>query len=269
MYGIDQAVMAQMDVVSFAARILGFQPDEVQRTVLRSQSKRLALLCTRQWGKSTVAGIRALHKAVYDPGTLTLLISNTLDQAMELFKRIVDLSSNIPDFDTVEQSKTHMLLPNGARIKCVPASEQSVRGYTAHLCIIDEAALIEDIVFSATTPTIATTNGALLLLSSAKFMRWFFYRIMSETESRWERYTVPYTECDRISEEFIAEERERMAPMLFSMEYECKFMSLSGGLFTPEMLEDIYTRKVDPAFTSFYTQAVKPRDGKQYDARGE
>jgi hypothetical protein len=250
--------LAAWDVVSFAARILGFNPDGVQRTVLRSQSKRLALLCTRQWGKSTIAGIRALHKAVYEPNTLTLLISNTLDQAMELFKRIADLSSNVPNLVSVEQSKTHMLLENGARIKCVPASEQSVRGYTAHLCIIDEAALIEDIVFSAVTPTIATTDGALLLLSSAKFRRWFFFDIMTAKESRWERYTVKHDQCARISREFIEEERRRMSPMHFAMEYDCEFMSMSGGLFTAEMLEDIYTNKADPAFRSFFTGDVKP-----------
>ena len=250
--------MIGWDIVAFAEQVLGINPDAVQKQVLRSQSRRLALLCTRQWGKSTMAGIRALHKAIYEKKTLTLLISNTLDQAMELFKRIADLSSNVPDFESVEQSKTHMLLPNGSRIKCVPASEQSVRGYTAHLCIIDEAALIEDIVFAAVTPTIATTNGALLLLSSAKFRRWFYYEIMNRKDDQWERYTVPHTQCARISKEFIAEERKRMAPMHFAMEYDCEFMSMSGGLFTPEMLEGIYTGEVAPAFSSFFTKDVKP-----------
>ena len=48
--------------VEFARR-LGFHPNPRQAEVLASGAKRGILNCTRQWGKSTVTAIKALHHA--------------------------------------------------------------------------------------------------------------------------------------------------------------------------------------------------------------
>jgi hypothetical protein len=47
------------------ARACGIEPDEKQAEFLRSTAPRALLCCTRQWGKSTFAGLAALHTAVY------------------------------------------------------------------------------------------------------------------------------------------------------------------------------------------------------------
>ena len=47
------------DAVEFARTRLGFEPDERQAAVLRSEAKRGILNCTRQWGKSTAAAVKA------------------------------------------------------------------------------------------------------------------------------------------------------------------------------------------------------------------
>ncbi len=46
-------LLAATDPVEFARERLGFEPDEAQKAVLRSDARRLILNCTRQWGKST------------------------------------------------------------------------------------------------------------------------------------------------------------------------------------------------------------------------
>ena len=63
------------DAVEFARTRLGFEPDEQQAEVLRSEAKRGILNCTRQWGKSTVAAAKAVHRAYTRPGSLVLVAS--------------------------------------------------------------------------------------------------------------------------------------------------------------------------------------------------
>src|SRR5690348_4356850 len=68
-------------------RLAGMQPDPWQARVLRSNAPRVLLLCARQTGKSSVAAVMAVHTAVFDPGSLVLLLSPSMRQSQELFRR--------------------------------------------------------------------------------------------------------------------------------------------------------------------------------------
>jgi hypothetical protein len=64
-----------VDVVEFARERLGLDADEPQQAVLRSKAKRGILNCTRQWGKSTVAGAKAVHRAFTTPKSMVIVAS--------------------------------------------------------------------------------------------------------------------------------------------------------------------------------------------------
>jgi hypothetical protein len=66
-----------LDRVAFA-QSLGVEPDQWQEDLLRSSSSRTLLLCSRQAGKSTFSAILALHKALYHPGSLVLILAPAL-----------------------------------------------------------------------------------------------------------------------------------------------------------------------------------------------
>src|SRR6516165_8009298 len=68
----------------------GMPPDPWQRDLLRSSASRMLLLASRQSGKSAVCACLALHRAVYQPGSLILLLSPSLRQSQELFKKVQD-----------------------------------------------------------------------------------------------------------------------------------------------------------------------------------
>ncbi len=63
-----------LDPVAFA-RSLGIAPDPWQERLLRSAADRALLNCCRQSGKSTVAALVALHRALYRPGSLVLVLA--------------------------------------------------------------------------------------------------------------------------------------------------------------------------------------------------
>lgn len=68
------------DRVAFAEE-LGTEPDDWQRALLRSSSERVLLNCCRQSGKSTTTGLIALHRALYHPGSLVLILAPAERQA--------------------------------------------------------------------------------------------------------------------------------------------------------------------------------------------
>src|SRR5438270_671038 len=77
-----------LDPVLFAVEALGFLPDSAQTKVLRWTGKRLLLNCSRQWGKSTTSSVLAVHRAVFYPNSLILLVSPSLRQSSELFRKV-------------------------------------------------------------------------------------------------------------------------------------------------------------------------------------
>src|SRR6266568_4095800 len=69
------------DPVAWVQLKLNWQPDPIQSEILRTSAHRLMLCCTRQWGKSTVTAIKALHHAWYHSGSLVIVAAPTARQS--------------------------------------------------------------------------------------------------------------------------------------------------------------------------------------------
>jgi hypothetical protein len=76
-----------LDRAAFAKRI-GLEPDPWQLDQLRSGSDRVLFNITRQGGKSSMAAIIALDRALYHPKSLILCLAPALCQSQELFTKI-------------------------------------------------------------------------------------------------------------------------------------------------------------------------------------
>ncbi len=119
------------DRVAFARERLGFQPDPWQEQVLCSHGRRSLLNCCRQSGKSTTTAILALHQSLYGSGSLTLLISPSLRQSSELFKKVTDLLALLPVRPALtEDNRLSLRLKNGSRIVSLPSKEATVKGFS-------------------------------------------------------------------------------------------------------------------------------------------
>ena len=117
----------------FATDRLGFTaPDPWQAAFLRASDRQIILNCHRQAGKSTVAAILALHRAWFYPGSLVLLVSPSLRQSGELFKKVVDfldiVRSTMPERPQrlPEDNKLSFELPNRSRVVSLPGSEGTI-----------------------------------------------------------------------------------------------------------------------------------------------
>jgi hypothetical protein len=61
---VKSDLLHALDPAAFASDRLGFVPDDTQKRALQSESKRVLLNCTRQWGKSTVTAVKAVHRVL-------------------------------------------------------------------------------------------------------------------------------------------------------------------------------------------------------------
>ena len=239
-----------LDRVAFA-RALGLEPDPWQERLLRSGSDRVLLNCCRQSGKSTMTGLIALHRALYHPGSLILCLAPALRQSQELFGKVLSFYRDLgrPVLPQAER-KLSLELENGSRIVTLPGSEKTIRGFSgAALLILDEAARVADELYFAVRPMLAVSGGALIMLSTPYGKRGVFYEEWTGGHG-WERYEVPASQCLRISEAFLEEERRVLPSWVYRQEYECSFEDTEDQVFTTEMVEQAVTPEVTPLFGS-------------------
>lgn len=237
------------DAASFARHALGLSLDPWQERVLGGAWSRVLLNVTRQGGKSTVAAIAALHTAIYQPGSLTLLVSPSLRQSTELFRAVTELRHRLPwALPLAEDNRLSLKVQGGGRVVSLPGSERTIRGHSAvTLLIEDEAARVDDALYLSVRPMLAVSGGRLALLSTPWGQRGHYYEAWTSGEA-WERVRVPASDCPRITPAFLAEEREAMGARWFRQEYECEFEASEDSVFRRDEIDAAFTFEVRPMF---------------------
>jgi hypothetical protein len=236
------------NTAEWARQKLGFEPDAAQERVLTTQSRRVVMNCTRQWGKSTVTAAKAVHQAATVAKSLTLVVSPSARQTGEFLRKAGEfvrmLGARVKGDGDNEMS---LLLPNRSRIVGVPGNEATVRGFSAvSLLLVDEAARVEDEIYLAIRPTLAVSRGTLWLMSTPFGKRGFFYETWANGGPDWERVRVPAEECPRIARAVLDEELRTMGERWFRQEYECEFVDSVSGIFDRELVERAITKDVKP-----------------------
>ena len=235
-----------LDPVLLAEQV-GIVPDPWQANVLRSSASRLLLNCSRQSGKSTITSILALHTALYTSGSLVLLLSPSLRQSGELFKKALGVYKDLgrPVAPESETALT-LTLDNGSRIVSLPGSKDgNIRGYSGvNLLVIDEAAWVAESLYMSVRPMLAVSGGRMLALSTPHGTRGWFYEAWRGVEP-WERYEVPATLCPRISPAFLAEEKRSMGDWWFQQEYGCTFSEAETQAFRREDVERAFREDLE------------------------
>ncbi len=235
----------RVDPVSFARVYLDLDPDAKQAEVLRSRAPQLILNCSRQWGKSTVSSILALHQAYYTPGSLVLVVSPTLRQSGELIRKI---ARYLPALGIRKKTDGVNLLsiqlPNQSRIIGLPGRDATIRGFSGtKLLIIDEASQVADALYRSCRPFLAASKeGRLLLLSTPYGTRGFFWDEWERGQD-WFRMQTPANECPRIRPEFLERERQSMGESWFKQEYLCQFLESENTYLPREWVEAAFTRE--------------------------
>ena len=243
----QQEQAAAPDVVAFARGILSFDPDTRQAEILRSNAKRGILNCSRQWGKTTLAAIKAIHRAQTVPGSLIIIATPTERQSGEFLEKIRVLLTTVgitPRGDG--HNRLSIRFPNASRIVGLPGKHGNVRGFSrVSLMIIDEAVWVPDALYKSLRPMLAVGNGDLWIMSTPQGKTGFFYEAWEYGGERWTRFKVPVTDCGRISEDFLKDELQSLGTQCFRREYLCEFIDDAGGIFDRILIEQALDSTVE------------------------
>src|SRR5207245_4642868 len=139
------------------ARATGMVPDGWQSAILRSEASRVLILASRQIGKSTVGSVLAVHRALYAPKSLVLLVSPSLKQSQELFRSCLTLYRALGrPVDASSESALTLELENRSRLVALPGAEATIRGFAAAaLVVVDEAARVPTELYHAVRPMLS------------------------------------------------------------------------------------------------------------------
>jgi hypothetical protein len=238
------AVPSWTPVDTFRAAF-GHDPMPHQVTYLES-SGHLLVRKGRQVGMTEAAAGLAIHVVRATPGSLAAVISPSLRQSTEVATRarlgLWELGERL-----VQDSASLLRLANGSRILSLPGSARGVRGYSAQLVIVDEAAWVDDETFVAARALVAATHGRLIVQSTPGVAGvGFFYELCTDTPPDWSTIVVRSDEASIIDPAFLERERREMSENLFSQEYLAEFGSgaVGGvGLFSVETIDRMFTKE--------------------------
>jgi len=238
-----------LDAVTFAEDALGFELDDWQRDALRSGSRRLLMNCSRQSGKTTVAAIRALHRATFTVAKV-VVVSPSERQSKEFYRLVRTLADRLPVPPRMtEDTSTNATLENGSRVISLPSSESTIRGIAGvDELIFDEASRVQDVIYTATRPMVSASRGSIVGLSTPAGKRGWWHAAWADGGDRWDRVEIPATRSPRISAVELAEAQEDLPPWEFEQEYLCQFGDAIDGVFRAEDIDRAFTSTVTPLF---------------------
>lgn len=229
-----QAIQPAFDAQATFSRAFRMAPLSWQEGFLDS-SGNVVVLKGRQVGASTSAAAIALHVSRFRPGSLAVIVSPSQRQSQEIAIRAKAGLRNLERAPLEQDSVTTIGLANGSRIMSLPGTEASIRGYSADLLIVDEAARVEESTWVSARALVAT-GGRVIAISTPAGAAGWFYDLWSGSDN-WTRIRVRTDEVPTVSPEWLAQERRSMSEADYKSEYAAEFVTAGlGGYFNPEAL---------------------------------
>jgi hypothetical protein len=195
---------------------------------------RIAIAASRQSGKSTVTKIFVAWCLLFVPGFTCLVASRSLRQAsyyIDMIRQIV--LSIVPRDAMVTVNRLSLELPNGSQIISIPAMQPDAgRGFSPHLILMDEAAFAPEALFTAMSPSVAATQGAIHMISSPNGRQGRFFEAFEgdAKDVYWSR-KIKWTDCPRMTKEMMDIERVTLGELMFRQEFLSEFVQPLGAFF--------------------------------------
>ena len=202
----------------------------------------------RQCGKSTGTSILAGKTALENKNEFILIGAYVIEQAQLIFRKIKEYILAIAPKEIVGNVTLNFLeLKNGSKIYCRPVGDtgDGMRGFTATMLILDEAAFIPDRAWEAIEPVISVSKGRTVLLSTPQGKARFFYK--ATINKNYKLLHVSARDCPRHTKKFLDRKQAEMSPIAFATEYLGEFIDDYNRKFIPEWIKivcDVEKEKV-------------------------
>lgn len=231
-----------IDPALWVHQVLGVEPAGWQEQFLRAErGASIIVLTSRQAGKTTTAAWAIAHFMLYNPASLNVIGCPAREQSAEAVRHVKEalLKANA---QLVTDNVYGLELENGARVRALPGSDDSVRGLTVDgWIVVDEAARISEDFIPALGPMRARKPDARFALLSTAWSRTDpFWTIWSNEDPSWLRImaTADGGARELYSEKFLAQQLRTFGEAAFKREY----LGVPNGSHTSPFIWELYDR---------------------------
>lgn len=228
---------------------MDFEWDTWQKRVLETEGN-MCICSGRQVGKSEIISEDAADYALKNKKKVVMIVASTERQALLLFEKILSKihtkNKHMIMGGKDRPTKHELKLTNKTKIYCLPTGDSGygIRGYTIDRLYADEAAFINEEVWAAVTPMLATTGGDIVLLSTPFGSDGYFHRCFYD--EKFTSFHVSTPEVAKGREEpqkssmfnFLKDEKERMTKLQYQQEYEGLFVGGIQRFFSNEIIDN-------------------------------
>lgn len=226
------------------------------------KEKRVLGTFCRQTGKSMTIAIFAIIEAMKNPNGHIVVVAPTDRQAGELFHKIQTFLLESPWRGEIKSiTQRSVVMNNSCRLTALPCGDSgdNIRGMTATILILEEAAFIKDVIVNQVLmPMVAATDGKVIKISTPFGMNHFY---KSYESNEWNSHIVTYKDPIKIghfTEEFIQEQKRQIGEqsLEFRTEYGAEFIADQDNYFGFELIEkciyDVHTLFAPEPEKSYY-----------------
>lgn len=191
----------------------------------------------RQCGKSILAIYLLIYSALSNKCT-SVVIEPTIAQSRRVYKQITDCLEGSGAIKSANAMLLHIQFENGSEILFKSAEQrEALRGFTitkGGLLVIDEAAYIQDDIYSILYPVVDANRCPILVISTPLFQSGEFYELYQRGlgDGMIKSYDWSAYDTSRfLSEERLKYYRETLPPLKFKSEYLGQFISEGSYIF--------------------------------------
>jgi len=214
-----------------------FTPHIGQKQVIKgfsdSQHKFGTVVTSRQWGKSLLGQNLLLYWLLQNPNQKGCWISPIYNQAKKVFQELSDASNSI--IQKSNKAELTLQFVNGSTLQFLSSERpDSVRGFSFHYMVVDEAAYVNERGFeTAILPTLTALGKKCLIISTPKSKNWFYkyYLKGSNDSTDYISFRGQSTDNPYIDQNFIAEQRLSLPDDIFRQEYLAEFTDAGSEVF--------------------------------------
>lgn len=194
----------------------------------------------RQTGKSMTISILAILEALRKPNGRIVIVGPNDRQAGLLFEKVILHVKDSPvASEVLSFTKREMIMKNGCVIKSLPCGDtgDNIRGETADVLILEEAAFIKDSIVQSVLLPMVATGGKMIKISTPFGMNHFYGSYTNDTWIK-HRYTwKDAVEAGHFTEEFVEEQRKTCTEMQFRTEMEAEFIADEDAYFKDALIQ--------------------------------
>lgn len=213
---------------------------------------RVVASMARQSGKSETISIGVVIEAMRNPNGHIIIVAPTDRQAGELFLKVAYYLKQEGITDTVESFTARTaILNNGCRISAFPIGNNgdNLRGMTANILILEEAAFIkDDVVNEVLMPMVSTPGSKLIKISTPRGKNHFYKSFISDNYNAFRFTWRDAVNAGRYDKEFIDEARDNSTETQFAVEFESEFVEGADNYFPAQLIENCINSNIVQEF---------------------